>query len=654
MNIIELSSSLKPHQHLYVITNVIYHLKDYSLLKDLVVNLETASEDFSVKYANDIIDAQKKILDFAEEEGIYHYQFFSFKTLENNFIKTVSKILNEMIYSVNPNHDMVYKYYFSILSDELPPPGLLESIKPDNLHWARLLWHTRDSVQSQNLAKVALSQSPQSQNAEYLYYLTSIAPSNINLSSIPPSNFSLALSYNLSKQSPIANTSLPTHPSIIQFNHLPTEATMKTIIKLVELNDLKQIKSAIEFIGFIPDNHPKFSSSLIKDLIKALSEVNPSLINAQSIKVHLMKAAKEISPEDLKQISKFLIYLPKNIIHEFMESFNVKGKLFRYDDEENILKCKEFVEKFRGGELGKNLVHELKVVDFFDFACKEFILGIFEQEGFQDDENMKLKIILEIVGNTSPDREIQEKVVWYVNKFNLWDQLSFQDLCNFCLAHSKHQVFLPNYIYEKFLAMIYAKLKVEEKYRHPINDLICIKPFKYVTVLEPRTVISNNIAKKRLRKESPYALEIPYHEVENNIKVLAYINSLKLSSTPDINESVNIFFQNRNSENTFFNEKLNILEDLTQIFGESSIQENVVDTNSRWIQDFYIESQKLSIKVLHKNDYYITSDFKFELKYLTQMMITQLKQNNNLVCINPTEWNKMTLPEKQNLISQRN
>ena len=386
MNIIESASTLETHQHLIVITKALFHLKDYSRVKKLNEKLKSVYDKFSFEYATQIINAQKELLELADEKAVFNYQYYTYRIIENSTIRELAKILNNMIYSITPNHDLVYQFYYSNLSDE-SPASLLESIKFENLHWARLLWHTKDNPDTVKIAETALNLSPQSQNAEYLYYLTTIAPCPIDLSSIPPSNFSLALSYNISKLSPNPTPSHPSYPSIIQFSDLPTEAIMKTIVKLVELNNLKQIKPAIELIGFIPATHPKFSSSLIKDLIKALSELNPSLINVRSVKVHLMKAAKEFSPEDLKKISKFLIYLPKNIIHEFTESFNIKGKLYRYDDEENIAKCKEFVEKLRAGKLSKNIVHELKVIDFFDFGCKEFILGILNEEGFKDDDN---------------------------------------------------------------------------------------------------------------------------------------------------------------------------------------------------------------------------------------------------------------------------
>ena len=312
-NIVISSSQLDTHQHLTIISKLIHHLKDYTVLDSLIEKLKDEEDDFKVRYFNDIIKAQKEFLEFSQELPIFQYQFYSFKVLENELIKTVAKMLNDMIYKVNPYHDLVYQYYYSLLSDGPTPPELLETIKPGNIYWAKLLWHKKDTTNCSKIAESALKLSAKINNPEYLYYLTSIFPVPLNLSSLPESDFSLALSYNISNspsptqiisepQSQASHPSHPSHPSIIQFTNLPTEATMKTIIKLIELNEQKHIKAAIEFISFIPDNHPKFSSKLIKDLFKALAEINPSLIRAQSIKVHLMKAAQEFSSEDVSDI----------------------------------------------------------------------------------------------------------------------------------------------------------------------------------------------------------------------------------------------------------------------------------------------------------------------------------------------------------------
>ena len=661
-NIIQLCSALKTHQHLTIISKLIHHLKDFNVLDILINCLKAEENDFKVKYFNDIIKAQKEFLDFAWEGPIYQYQFTSHKILENNLIKTVAKMLNDMIYQVNPNHDMVYQYYSSILGDDLPPTDLLETIKPGSPHWARLLWHTKDTVNCSKIAESALKLTPLANDPEYLFYLTSIFPLHLDISSLPESDFSLALAYNVFNSTPPPETnskpqshpSRPRYPSIIQFTNLPTEAAMKTIIKLIELNDLKHIKTAIEFTSFIPETHPKFSSKLIKDFFQALAEINPSLIRAQSLKVHLMKAAKEFSSEDLKQISRFLIYLPKHIINEFMQNFNIKGKLLTYDDKENLEKSKDFMRRFKEGRLSQNLVHELKVVDFLDYACRDFIIQVLDQEGFTDYDNMSLKVILEILANTAPDQEIQEKVVKHINKFNLWDELSFQDLCNFCLVHSKFEIFLPRAVHERFISVVYAKVNKEERYKNPMNGFTCMKPFKYTTQLEPRTIISNNIKKRQISPSNSTYFDIPYHEVENNIKALAYLNTLNLQRTPDITESLRLFHQNRNSDNEFLGQKLSILEDLGQLLSNPEIKENKIDPKTGWVQDFYIASENLSIKVLNKSDYYITSDFNYELKHLNQMMISQIRQRNDLVCIKFEEWSKLTEAEKHKLISSKN
>jgi hypothetical protein len=340
-----------------------------------------------------------------------------------------------------------------------------------------------------------------------------------------------------------------------------------------------------------------------------------------------MKISEQVPLEELDDIRRFFEYIPKKLIYEFMENSTYKGNFAPSDTSKNLQKCKSFIEKFKTGGLSQNLFHELKTIESLNFAYKDFILSLLKNENFNDPENQSIKVILEILSGTTAEGEILENIINLINKQNTWDLLSFQDLCNLCLLHSKHPIFIPKYIHQHFLSVIYAKVNEEEMIRNPSNNLLYLKPFKYLTELEPRGVISNNILNQKVISVHSSRAEIPYHEVENNIKVLAYLNYLEKPRTPDIDESVRIFFNKRNSIDSVIKKKLAVYEELVKKYGKFNVEENKIDVNTGWISDFFIPSEGIAYKVLTENDYFINSNLQLELKYLTSLMIKQVEKN---------------------------
>lgn len=648
-SIFQVSPFLSIDKQLKVLIGLIHHLKDFSLLEPYIERFEHTDLSSTTVNQSLLEKLLSEIFLFSEEIPIFQYQFTSYKIVEHDQLKRLTKALKNVLVQIDSASPLLYKYFNSNLSDEQPPEDFINTVKYNNKEWAKLLWRMKDLYNLKDAALLGLRNIDYSEiDPEYLYYLSSVAVADIDLSKVPESDYSLAIMYNVKR--------LPQkYQKKVNFINLVTEAQVKTIIMLQRLNEYSQINKATEFLGFMPMAHPDIPTFVLQDLIKSLSSLNKSYINYYAVSCLINKSTKILTNEDFLTLDRFFYGNAKSIHPELEEKMSLIKVEDVYDREKFLNDCRTLMDQVKNGQSGKDQAYELKKLFDMKFLFKQNILDVIKNERFGHLNINLLKMILSIMTETQPDEEILTELVSKIEENQIWNQLDFEAQCNFFLISTKTQLFCPNLFKDNFLSSIYARSESESLNIHPKNGLSHYKCFKYTTILEPRHLISNNIHTKATLAEFSDRPEIPDDLAINNLKALSYLNHFNLQRTSEQEESIRLYFRKKNENNNFYNNKLSIFEDLSQIFKENEIQENFTEFKTYWVIDFLIQSKNLAINILCENDFYIDENLNTQVSLLQEVAGKQLEKIAGLKVLNIDfkQWQKFSQLEKENFFKEK-
>lgn len=645
----QVSSFLNTNEILKVLDGLIYHIKDLNLLTPCIEKLKSA--EISEKNIDKALleKVLSEVLMFNSENPIYQYQFLSYKIVKHEKLKELAKTLKNILALLEPTSPLVFKYYNSTFSNEKPSEELERNVLPSNVEWARYVWRNQDKLKNIDVIRSVLGKANLGEtDPESLYYITSFSKVKLDCGLIPYSDYSLAIMYNKNYQPSSFNEK-------INFAKLVTEAQIKTIIMLKRLKNFSQIKNAIEFLSFQNKNDPKVPLKVMRDFINTLRTFNKSNINYYAVSCILNSHYEIFTQSDLNVI-RSLFYDTFTEIHpELAIKLKDLKNNEQYDRKKYLNLCMALHIQNQSNEGFENAQHELEKYLELRFLNKNRIISIIKNDPrMSKDPEVYVKIILELLAETQIDSQIFFELMQVVKKTKIWNNLDFKAKCNFFFILNKIDATYPEEFERDFLTSILGKSQSESININPANGFKCFKPFKYTTILEPRYVVSNDINTKTSLVEFSDKPELPKFIVANSVKALAYINKAKLMRTSELEESVRIFYKEKNKNNGFYMNKLAVHEDLLKIFKENEIEENFIDPSTFWVIDFWIPSKKLAIILLCENDFYIDEKFNPNVNSMPEVIKNQLKQISKfkVLIIDHKLWKNLTRSEKSLIIQE--
>lgn len=642
------------------------HCTDNSFMRKTYLSIvKNAEKSEEIRKNFDLIlKLQKNMLEVENENPIFNYQFNSFETLNQELRDRCIHTLNSIIKSHEPSNPLVFQYYSEYANAKPPEDSdLLGKVSPSNFNkLCKTIWRYKQS----HLASAILSQSSDFLNlnlpdlTEGLYYLTStdlLTSSKISPLWTIKGTYYPALCFNLNIPLNPENFSLD---SLNEKISLFGEPLIKTLIKLSESDLNCNIFRLTSSLNFTPKNQPSIPQALISNLFKQLHK-HQSQVDCIACSNFISSRINELEKNDLVALFSFFKDHWVNLkpdLQNFFEA-NIKTEdLFEVMNQGlSVSSIIKMMKNREDDKIDYNNIYILDVMAQYKVYNDNIVNGYIDLVPSLP-QHQSLAVItklLELFSITSCRKSHFKKVHSVLNDLNLWPCLSFEDTVNFFFNYHHLKIpglALPDNFEETFKFNLTKLDNSELLVVHPELHLTHYKAFKYTTEFEPRSIVSNNQARKEVDAEVTVDINIPENEVIKQLKKYSMMLHYNISPNDEVQRTVRYYYNTKEKNLVIKKVKNELLEIIKNDLGYKvySMDKNLQENQSLlWKYDVGFSMSKQVYLILSNSEFcYMSDGTVLAVSLMNKVIKTQIQENLNLnvVIVIADAWNKYDLDQK--------